>query len=142
MDGEYNVFEALGLGLDPPSRTEKEPGVAPLPSEDADLFAQLGVQVPEGQPQAPTVEARRVKRPATTRFQQEFEKKWEPEERRARWLEASKKNLLYDEPYPHDLTRGQSETRVCYCAVCGCRREFLDSDKDPYERDLHSTPHR
>jgi hypothetical protein len=118
MDGDYNVFECLGQN--PPKREEaREPVVAPLPSEDVDLFAQFGMQAPEQQ--VPTPEAKPRKRPATTRFQKEFEELWRPIETFWKQQEAKRKaqsspTLMWDEPlYP---------------------------ESDPYEWDLHSTPHR
>lgn len=130
MYGEHDVFECLDPN--PPKPTEdREPFVAGPPitdtSEDFDVFECLGLEPLPDKPRAPAPEAKPRRRPATTQFQREFEAKWEPAERYAKrleWLYHSQKNLLFDAPYPIP------------------DRAPLYEENDPWERDLHSTPHR
>ena len=144
MDGEYNVFECLGQ--EPLKREEtQEPeevilGVRPPDdTHDFDIFEALGFgPAPEKpQPVVKPTEPKQIRR--ARRFETaEIEKRywalrarehrtalangkglldlWDAEERLKKWKEASDEQLLFDEP--------------------------LHPTNDPYERDLHSTPHR
>ena len=118
MRGDNDIFENLGLNpLEPercPPGEQPSEGITTDSTEVADIFDEFGFGPTPGKPLEPGPE-----KPKRVRRMSSFEKAWEPSERLAKrleWKERSAKSLLFDEP--------------------------LNNEGDPYERDIHSRPHR
>lgn len=131
MDRDTNIWESLGLAGEPPKPAESDERSPSLSnyvddSEDADIFACLGLK-PETLLEKPAPPPKRVRRYSSFEDRWRFEEAyWKARQKYEReWRELSGQTLFFDAPpFPtkEQWMRGISP--------------------DPYETDLHSTPHR